>query len=53
MVFQKAVIMAIDREEPESLEALARIPGLGPSKVERFGDDILDLVRTHRRRDLD
>jgi ATP-dependent DNA helicase RecQ len=53
MVFQKAVIMAIDREEPDSLEALARIPGLGPSKVERFGEDILDLVRTHRRRDLD
>jgi ATP-dependent DNA helicase RecQ len=53
MVFQKAVIMAIDRDEPDSLEALARIPGLGPSKVERFGRDILDLVRTHRRRDLD
>ena len=53
MVFQKAVIMAIDRDEPDSLEALARIPGLGPAKVERFGEDILDLVRTHRRRDLD
>ena len=27
---------------------LARIPGLGPAKIERFGDDILQLVRTHR-----
>jgi len=53
MVFQKAVIVAIDRDEPQSLDALAQIPGLGPAKVERFGEDILDLVRTHRRRMLD
>jgi len=47
MVFQKRVILAIDREEPGSHEALARIPGLGPAKIERFGDDILQLVREH------
>ena len=40
-------ILAIDREEPGSHEALARIPGLGPAKIERFGDDILQLVREH------
>jgi superfamily II DNA helicase RecQ len=51
MVFQRAALLAIDRDEPESLEALARIPGLGPAKIERFGSDILDLVRQHRRRD--
>ena len=32
-------------------EALARIPGLGPAKIERFGDDILALVREHRGRE--
>jgi len=48
MVFQRRAILAIDREEPDSLDALARIPGLGPAKIERFGDDILDLVRQHR-----
>jgi ATP-dependent DNA helicase RecQ len=53
MVFQRRVMLAIDREEPESLEALARISGLGPSKIERFGEDVLGLVRQHRRRDLD
>ena len=47
MVFQKRVILAIDREEPASHDALARIPGLGPAKIERFGDDILQLVREH------
>jgi ATP-dependent DNA helicase RecQ len=50
MVFQKNVMLAIDRDEPDSLEALERIPGLGPAKLERFGDEILELVRTHRRR---
>ena len=50
MVFQKNVMLAIDRDEPESLEALERIPGLGPAKIERFGEDILSLVRTHKRR---
>ncbi|MBW2287484.1 MAG: RecQ family ATP-dependent DNA helicase [Deltaproteobacteria bacterium] len=48
MVFQRRAILAIDREEPDSLDALARIPGLGPAKIERFGKDILDLVRRHR-----
>jgi len=48
MVLQHKVILAIDRVEPDSREALARIPGLGPAKIERFGDDILDLVARHR-----
>jgi ATP-dependent DNA helicase RecQ len=50
MVFQRKVILAIDREEPDSLEALARIRGLGPVKIERFGQDVLGMVRKHRRR---
>lgn len=50
MVFQRKAILAIDREEPESLEALARIPGLGPAKIERFGEDILQVVREYRPR---
>jgi ATP-dependent DNA helicase RecQ len=48
MVFQHNVLLAIDRELPESRAALAKIPGLGPAKLERFGDDILELVRQHR-----
>jgi ATP-dependent DNA helicase RecQ len=47
MVFQRSVILAIDRQEPDSLAALARIPGLGPARIERFGRDILELVRRH------
>ncbi|MEO7732344.1 MAG: RecQ family ATP-dependent DNA helicase [Kofleriaceae bacterium] len=45
MVFQRGVIAAIDQQRPTSKEALARIPGLGPAKIARFGDDILALIR--------
>jgi len=51
MVFQRRVILAIDRQRPRSYADLARIPGLGPAKIERFGDDILALVRQHPARD--
>jgi ATP-dependent DNA helicase RecQ len=47
MVFQRKVMLAIERAEPQSVEELERIPGLGPAKVARFGDDILELVRAH------
>jgi ATP-dependent DNA helicase RecQ len=50
MIFQRATMLAIERQRPETLEALARIPGLGPSKIERFGEDVLELVRRHRPR---
>ena len=48
MVFPHRTVLAIDREEPTSRAALERIPGLGPSRIERFGSDILELVRRHR-----
>jgi ATP-dependent DNA helicase RecQ len=50
MVFQRRVIVSIDRQRPTSLSDLARIPGLGPAKIERFGEDILELVRRYGRR---
>jgi len=52
MIFQRATMLAIERQQPETLEALARIPGLGPSRIERFGEDVLELVRRHRPRAL-
>jgi ATP-dependent DNA helicase RecQ len=45
MVFQTGVIRAIDRDRPATKDALLRIPGLGPAKIARFGDDILAVVR--------
>ena len=45
MVMQRATIAALDRVRPASLDALARIPGMGPAKIARFGQAILDVVR--------
>jgi ATP-dependent DNA helicase RecQ len=53
MVFQRNVMMAIDRVKPESLEELERVPGMGPAKVERFGEDVLALVREFRGKTVD
>jgi len=47
MVFQRRVIKAIDSHPPETLDDLARIPGLGPAKIERFGEQLLALIRAH------
>lgn len=45
MVFQRQAIVAITKAQPTTRDELLLIPGLGPAKVDRFGDDILDLVR--------
>ena len=48
MVFQRKVIEAIERERPTTLQELEQIPGLGPAKVSRFGDELLELIERHR-----
>ncbi len=52
MVFQRTTIAAIDSQRPTSHEALLRIPGLGPAKVARFGDEILAVVRRYTQMGL-
>ena len=47
MVFHRKVILAIDSQRPATLGALASIPGMGPAKIERFGEDLVDLVVRH------
>jgi ATP-dependent DNA helicase RecQ len=47
MVFQRSTIVAIDAKRPASMHELAQIPGLGPARLARFGEDILALVRRH------
>jgi len=47
MVLQRKTVAAIAAAQPSSRAALAKIPGLGPAKIDRFGDDLLALVRTH------
>jgi len=52
MVFQRTTIQAIDKQRPSTHEALHRIPGLGPAKIARFGDEILALVRRYTQMGL-
>jgi superfamily II DNA helicase RecQ len=47
MIFQQKTIAAIAEQRPLSRDALLRIPGLGPAKIARFGDDIIAVVRRH------
>lgn len=46
VVFTDATLIAICETHPSTQEALAAIPGIGPAKLERFGDDLLAIVRS-------
>lgn len=47
MVFHRQVIDAIDKHRPQSLWELEQMPGLGPAKIARFGDELLLLIQEH------
>ncbi|MCC5947610.1 MAG: ATP-dependent DNA helicase UvrD2 [Nitriliruptoraceae bacterium] len=47
LVFHDRALRVIAARKPDSLRALSACPGVGPAKLERFGDDILDLVGSH------
>ena len=47
MVFQKKVIDAIAEAKPRSLYELEYIRGLGPAKISRFGQDIIEMVERY------
>jgi ATP-dependent DNA helicase RecQ len=51
MVFQTRTIVALDAERPVTLAELARIPGLGPARVERFGRDLIELMKQQRSKE--
>jgi len=40
-----ATLLAIAEQKPDSLDALASIPGIGPAKLAEFGEELLDVVR--------
>ncbi|MFI0411161.1 ATP-dependent DNA helicase UvrD2 [Actinomadura sp. 3N508] len=43
VVFTDATLQAIAEHSPESMEDLARIPGVGKVKLDRYGDAVLTL----------
>lgn len=47
LVFHDRHLRTIAARKPQSLRDLATCPGVGPIKLERYGDDVLDLVAAH------
>ena len=44
VVFTDATLMAIAEAAPHDLDELAALPGVGPAKLERYGDAVLEIV---------
>jgi DNA helicase II / ATP-dependent DNA helicase PcrA len=47
LVFHDRHLRAIAGRKPRTLRELGGCPGVGPTKLERYGDDVLDLVDLH------
>ena len=45
VIFHDATLAAIARQRPASTDALARISGVGQKKLERYGSNVLEIVR--------
>jgi superfamily II DNA helicase RecQ len=44
VVFHDATLASIAEERPMSRAALATISGVGPTKLERYADEVLEVV---------
>jgi DNA helicase-2/ATP-dependent DNA helicase PcrA len=47
VVFNDDTLARIAERRPREPGDLLSISGIGPAKLERYGDDVLDLVRAH------
>src|SRR5262249_61061667 len=41
LVFHNSTLVEIAGRRPQSLAELAAVPGVGPAKLERYGEDVL------------
>lgn len=48
VVFTDATLQSIAERKPLDADALAQVPGIGPTKLERYADEILELVAASR-----
>ena len=44
VVAHDSMLFAIAEARPQSISALARVKGMGPAKLERYGEDILAIL---------
>jgi ATP-dependent DNA helicase UvrD/PcrA len=45
VIFHNSTLAEIVRRAPRTREELAQVPGVGPAKLERYGDDVLAALR--------
>ena len=44
VVFHNSTLAAIAGRKPQTLRDLATVPGVGPAKLDRYGDDVLSVL---------
>jgi DNA helicase-2/ATP-dependent DNA helicase PcrA len=44
IIFTDATLTAIAEQVPTNLDSLAAIPGVGPAKLNEFGEEVLEIV---------
>ena len=49
VVFHDTTLAEIAERQPGTLASLARVRGVGPAKLDRYGDEVLTVVATGRR----
>lgn len=47
VIFTDATLIAIAEQVPGDADALLEIPGLGPKKLDAYGDAVLALISEH------
>jgi len=47
VVFSDATLTAVAEAEPRTNAALLQISGIGPNKLERYGDELLAVIKDH------
>jgi superfamily II DNA helicase RecQ len=47
VILHDKTLAAICEHRPESIEALASIPGIGARKLELYGDDLIRITGEH------
>ncbi len=49
VVFPDTTLVALATERPSDEDEMLDISGVGPSKLERFGDAFLEVINAHSR----
>jgi len=47
VIFDDKTLTEVATRRPSSRDALLQVPGIGPVKVERYGDDLLGMIAGH------